>query len=154
MITNIRIKDIRQNIIDKINDYTLEQLFADKDIQRFISPAWKNGSSKEDMILRKMQNNATKKYPKNFENAFISEAYESTFEDYDQYKKKDLGESYDFTEENNAPEKLENELENETNTVEIKSVLDTGEVVEVEKVDDTYNENNNNDLDDFDDVGF
>ena len=118
-------KDIRQTIIDKINDYTLEELYADKDIQQFISPAWKNGSSKEDMLLRKMQNNATKKYPKNFENAFVTEAYESTYEDYDQHKKIETGEQLDFT----TPEEVVEEIENNSSTQQVKSVLDTGEVV-------------------------
>ena len=38
------------------------------------------------MIERKMMNNATKKYPKNFSNAFVRKAFEDTFEDYDQYR--------------------------------------------------------------------
>lgn len=118
-------RDIRQTIIDKIADYSLEQLFADKDIQEYISPAWKSGSSKEDMILRKMMNNATKKYPKNFENAFITEAYESTYEDYDQYKKVNTGEQFDFT----TPEEVVEEIENNSSTQQVKSVMPTGEVV-------------------------
>lgn len=38
------------------------------------------------MIERKMKNNATKKYPKDFRNAFVERAFETTFEDYDQYR--------------------------------------------------------------------
>ena len=38
------------------------------------------------MILRKMRNNAIKKIPKDFSDAFMAKAYESTFEDYDQYR--------------------------------------------------------------------
>ena len=33
-------------------------------------------------------NNATKKYPKNFSNTFVREAFENTFEDYEQYREK------------------------------------------------------------------
>ena len=44
--------------------------------------------SREAMIERKMMNNATKKYPKNFSNTFVREAFENTFEDYEQYREK------------------------------------------------------------------
>lgn len=118
-------REIRQSVIDKIADYSLEQLFNDKSIQEFISPAWKSGSSKEDMILRKMMNNATKKYPKNFENAFISEAYESTYEDYEQYKKVNSGEQLDFT----TQEQIAEEIENNSSTKIVESVLPTGEII-------------------------
>lgn len=65
---------------------TLDEILACPELLPHISPAWKNAGSSEAMIERKMKNNATKKFPKDFKNAFIATAYENTYEDYDQYK--------------------------------------------------------------------
>lgn len=63
----------------------LESILANKELLPHISPSWKNASSREAMIIRKMRNNAIKKIPKDFENAFAATAYEKTYEDYEQY---------------------------------------------------------------------
>jgi len=39
------------------------------------------GFSRENMIERKMRNHAIRKYPKNLDNVYIREAYESTYEE-------------------------------------------------------------------------
>ena len=39
------------------------------------------GFSKENMIERKMRNHAIRKYPKNLDNIYVREAYESTYEE-------------------------------------------------------------------------
>ena len=65
---------------------TLDQIFEDPDALKIMSPAWRAPHSREAMILRKMRNNAIKKIPKDFSDAFMAKAYESTFEDYDQYR--------------------------------------------------------------------
>lgn len=90
------VSSIEKNaILDKISNMTLENILDDKSLRKItikdktitlISPAWANPQSREDMILRKMKNNATKKYPKDFKNSYIENEYESTFEDYDQYR--------------------------------------------------------------------
>lgn len=64
----------------------LEGILSNEDLLPYISPAWKNPASKEAMIVRKMRNNAIKKIPKDFENAFAALAYEKTYEDYEQYE--------------------------------------------------------------------
>lgn len=46
-----------------------------------ISPAWKSPQSREEMIIRKMKNNCTKKYPKDFKNSYVAATYETTAED-------------------------------------------------------------------------
>ena len=80
-------KDIRQSVIDKMNEIdTLDTLLGNSDFMKYASPAWTNSHSQEAMIIRKMRNNATKKYPKNFESVFQKDAYEATFDDYDQYR--------------------------------------------------------------------
>ena len=88
-------------ILEKISKMKLEEILEDKSLRKLtvkdkntmkektitlISPAWINSHSQEDMILRKMKNNATKKYQKDFKNSYIQNIYESTFEDYDQYR--------------------------------------------------------------------
>ena len=86
-------------ILKKIEPMTLEELLNDESLRNvsyekydyltktkkeetknLISPAWTSAHSKEEMIIRKMRNNCLKKYPKNFDNAFLADAYESTFE--------------------------------------------------------------------------
>lgn len=118
-------KSIRQSVIDKINNMTLDEMLNDESLKNYISPSWLNASSREDMILRKMKNNATKKYPKNFENAFVSSAYESTYEDYDQYKKQE------FTEEIDMTEKLEEEIEANVGSEQLNTAYEaeSGELI-------------------------
>lgn len=82
-------KDIRDKVIDKTEGMTLEEMLSDKELQQYISPAWKNPASREAMIVRKMKNNATKKFPKDFKNAFAASEYQKSFEDYDQYQEDD-----------------------------------------------------------------
>lgn len=76
----------KTEIIDRLKDMTLDQIFEDPDALKIMSPAWRAPHSREAMILRKMRNNAIKKIPKDFSDAFMAKAYESTFEDYDQYR--------------------------------------------------------------------
>ena len=73
-------------IRNKIENMNLEEMLNDPELDCLISPAWKNAQSREEMIITKMKNNALKRYPKRFDNEYIKETYESTFEDYDQYK--------------------------------------------------------------------
>lgn len=78
--------EAKNDMIKHIADMELDALIEDSKARPFISPAWFNPQSRNDMIIRKMKNNATKKYPKDFKNAFVESAYENTFEDNDQYK--------------------------------------------------------------------
>lgn len=80
---------VRAKILDKISNMSLDAMLDDKDLETYISPAWRNPQSRDAMILRKMRNNATKNYPKDFNNSFIADAYQDTYDDYDQYRKND-----------------------------------------------------------------
>lgn len=75
----------RDTLNDMASKKTLDEILSCPELLPHISPAWKNAGSRDAMIMRKMKNNATKKYPKDFKNAFVSSAFESTYEDYDQY---------------------------------------------------------------------
>lgn len=86
-------KDVKETEKERLNALAgtldLEGILNNKDLLPHISPAWKNPASREAMIVRKMRNNAIKKIPKDFENAFTATAYESAYEDYDQYQEDD-----------------------------------------------------------------
>ena len=76
----------KADILKAIEFMSLDELYNHPQALEIMSPAWKNAGAKESMIVRKMRNNAIKKYPKDFKNAFTASAYENTYEDYDQYK--------------------------------------------------------------------
>lgn len=52
--------------------------------KNYVNPTYTSGGSKEAMILRKMQNNALKYYPKEYDNSFIKGAVEDMFEEQDE----------------------------------------------------------------------
>lgn len=109
-------KEIRPKIITKISDMSLEAMLEDTELRPFISPAWYSGASREDMILRKLKNNATKKYPKNFENSFAASAYEKTYDDYDQYRTA-VADAEVVNEKTNAIEEMKQKVDKETGTI-------------------------------------
>jgi hypothetical protein len=89
-------EETKNPILEKIMNMSLDEMLNDASLKgslpttygktvKIISPAWL-GSQREAMIERKMRNNAIKKYPKNFSNSLQSNGYESTYEDYDQYR--------------------------------------------------------------------
>lgn len=59
----------------KIKNMSLDELLDFPDIQPWISPSWSEPHSREAMILRKMRNNAIKKFPKDFGSAYALDAY-------------------------------------------------------------------------------
>lgn len=93
IINNIKMKkkeemtyDKKEEIKNKITSMSLEAMLKDADLRKIMSPAWRDPHSQEGIIVRKMRNNATRKYPKDLSNAFVASAYEKTFEDYEQYQ--------------------------------------------------------------------
>ncbi|MEF9967658.1 MAG: hypothetical protein RR766_04020 [Longicatena sp.] len=76
----------KAKLLKEVATKDLEELLAYEPAQNWISPAWKNAGSSEAMILRKLRNNCIKKIPKDFTNSFIAKAYETTYEDYEQYE--------------------------------------------------------------------
>lgn len=83
-------KMVDEKVKEKLNalagSLDLDGILENKELLPHISPAWKSSHSREAMIVRKMRNNAIKKIPKDFENAFAALAYEKTFEEYEQYQ--------------------------------------------------------------------
>ena len=76
-----------------MKNMTLDALLDAPEFDKYISPAWKEGQSRESMIVRKMRNNITKKYPKNFENAYVAMTYEEATNEDLKRLKKDVTES-------------------------------------------------------------
>lgn len=65
----------KSEIKAKIKDMSLDELLDFPDIQSWISPSWSEPHSREAMILRKMRNNAIKKFPKDFGSAYALDVY-------------------------------------------------------------------------------
>lgn len=74
-----QINEKKNEILARIEGRSLDDMLADEELTKYISPAWKDNS--ESMIVRKMRNNVVKKYPKNFENAFIARNYSQADEE-------------------------------------------------------------------------
>ena len=77
-----KIEAERRRILDMIRPMTMEEILNDQSIQGWISPAWSEPQSREQMIIRKMRNNAVKRYPKDFGHSLVAEAYNDTDEVY------------------------------------------------------------------------
>lgn len=65
----------KKEILDKVKELGLDAALDDEELQKHISPAWKDPHSREQMIIRKMRNNIVKKIPKDFGNAFVEMTY-------------------------------------------------------------------------------
>jgi hypothetical protein len=65
-----QIAEKKKEILDKAKSKGLEAL-DDPELQQWISPAWREYQSREQMLIRKMRNNIVKKIPKDFGSAFI-----------------------------------------------------------------------------------
>ena len=65
-----KIAERKKHLLDKAKKAGLAAL-DDPELQPWISPAWTEFQSREQMIIRKMRNNIVKKIPKDFGNAFV-----------------------------------------------------------------------------------
>lgn len=111
-----KIQEKKDEIINRIKELGLDKALEDKELQKYISPAWKDEQSKESMIIRKMRNNVVKKIPKDFGSALIELSYE------------------DSTNEN------QNRIRKEINENANGEVLDIIDHEEVEEVEETQND--------------
>lgn len=67
----------------ELENKKVDEILADPEWLEWINPTYTSGGSKEQMIIRKMKNNALKNYPKEYDNAYIKNAVENMFEDKD-----------------------------------------------------------------------
>lgn len=88
-----QIDEKKKALKETMKDKSLEGLLEMESLEKLISPAWKEEQSRESMIVRKMRNNITKKYPKNFENAYVAMNYEDATDDNVKSMRKDVTDS-------------------------------------------------------------
>lgn len=69
-----KIADKKAEVLRKAKDLGLAAL-DDPELQSWISPAWTEYHSREQMIIRKMRNNVVKKIPKDFGSAYVEMTY-------------------------------------------------------------------------------
>ncbi len=62
---------------------TLDEFLDDPEVAKVLNPTYTSYGSREAMIVRKMQNNALKQYPKDYESSAVAEAMKLMDEDYD-----------------------------------------------------------------------
>lgn len=78
----------RDKFYDELNKkaegMTLDEMLDDEEILQYVNPTYTSGGSKEQMILRKMKNNALKNYPKEYDNSYITNAVKNMFEENDE----------------------------------------------------------------------
>lgn len=121
---DVKKKELKEKMVGK----SLDELLDDETFEKLISPAWKEPQSRESMIIRKMRNNVTKKYPKNFENAFLAMSYEEATSEDTRELRRDVTESANTT-KFEAVETVEEEPEEaQKKPVIIDYDLETGEV--------------------------
>ena len=66
-------------VLSKVEQMGLDKTLTcdDESILKWVSPAWKESHSRDAMILRKMVNNAIRKYPKDFKSSQVEIAYQT-----------------------------------------------------------------------------
>lgn len=78
----LKIAAKKAEILKKAKELGLKAL-DDPELQQYISPAWTEYQSREQMLIRKMRNNIVKKIPKDFGSAFVelihSQATDDTY---------------------------------------------------------------------------
>jgi hypothetical protein len=110
------------------------------------NPSYTSPNSRDNMIERKLRNHATRKYPKNFNQANVKSLYEETFEEEKVYKQREiidpeerLGIAQEEFDDNTGSQELGNETKNvkDTPKKEVGEKLivekDTGEIVQPEE---------------------
>lgn len=69
---------------DDAEKYTVDELIRLEKYREYLSPTYLSYGAREQMIIRKMQNNALKNYPKEYDSNAIREAVENMYEDNDE----------------------------------------------------------------------
>lgn len=80
-------EEARNKFYDELNKFaethSVDELIDNPTYAAYINPTYTSGGSKEQMILRKMKNNALKNYPKEYDSAAQRDAVENMWEDND-----------------------------------------------------------------------
>jgi hypothetical protein len=105
-------------------------IIYDPDFEEYISPAWRDNL--DSMLVRKMRNNATRKYPKDFGNGFARQIFEDAT---DEEAKQVHEEIADKANKVPLDEDKFHEVENDGDS-KSKAAASAGDTQEVEKSDD------------------
>lgn len=132
-------RDAKYAELDKdASAMTLDQLLESAKWRDWINPNWLSSSSRESMIIRKMQNNALKNYPKEYDSNAMKEAVQHMIEDYDE----SLEQPARNVVEVDAVEKVEHEINADQNGDAIQDFkVDEDGVVEEKVVEKEPSEN-------------
>lgn len=80
-------EEARNKFYDELNKFaethSVDEIIDNPTYAAYINPTYTSGGSKEQMILRKMKNNALKNYPKEYDSAAQRDAVENMWEDND-----------------------------------------------------------------------
>ena len=110
-----KIEEKKQECKVKMSAMTLEQILDCADFLPWISPSWSDEQSRESMIVRKMRNNAIKKFPKDFGNAYVKQAYDEFTDEaiattaHEIKENANQGEFIDVTDVSEEPKKINSE---------------------------------------------
>lgn len=133
----------RDEFYDKLNkkceNMTLDEMLEDEEILAYVNPTYTSGGSKEQMILRKMKNNALKNYPKEYDNTYIANSVRNMFEENDE----------SVLERKDITKKVERELDEDLND----DVMEDFDVIDA-KVEPKIEGNNENKKPNGEDVPF
>jgi hypothetical protein len=77
-----KIDESKRALITQIKDLALEQIVNVPAIQPWVGSTWSEAQNQEAMFIRKMRNNAIKKYPKDFGSVLATEDYAGMDETY------------------------------------------------------------------------
>lgn len=117
---------------DELNKFaeshSLEELLAEPKYAECVNPTYTSGGSKEQMIIRKMKNNALKNYPKDYKQSYIFDAVKDMYEDKDD----SLDEQPAVLRRNTAIDQVENDISQppaEENAPKDFQVTEDGEVI-------------------------
>jgi hypothetical protein len=120
-----QINEKKREIIEKVKEQGLDGSLNDTEIQKRISPAWKDEQSKESMIIRKMRNNIVKKIPKDFGHALVEMSYDDSTNDYQSKVRQEIndyanGEIIDV-ETDESPQEAEHQEEQNVSEAETET---------------------------------
>ena len=131
-------KEARDKFYDELNKkaekMTLDEFLNDEEVLKFVNPTYTSGGSKEQMILRKMKNNALKNYPKEYDTSIIKNAVQNMFEDFDE----------SLLERKDVVKKVQKELDEDLNDDVIQDF--TAKEEEVKPSEETAEKPNNEDV--------
>lgn len=97
---------------------TVDEMLADEKLTEYVNPTYTSGGSKEQMILRKMKNNALKNYPKEYDNTYVANSVKNMFEENDE----------SVLERKDVTKKVDKELDEDLND----DVIDDFNVIDAE----------------------